>query len=162
MSLAAPKIDGLWERRPDNQFRCRWLACGDSYNGNFAGVVCGYSGHGCFELEHFVAIIADEQLVNLYIDFRDLVQETEIDFREVCREYLHICDASEESTWEWNSWSDWERHDLLLLKKDKYTHTNLIGDTRQIRSGKIPHLGEVCRYIGLTASPAINDDRTQC
>jgi hypothetical protein len=153
---AAPEIDGFWERRSDGQFRCRWLACGKFHNEKFAGTVCGYSGHGCFEIENFVAVIVDQKLVNLYIDFRDLVQKTEIDFKNTCHEYLDTCNATSDILWEWNSWNDWERDDLLLLKKNKYPQTILTGDTRRVRSGTIPYLSEICRHIGLTASPAIH------
>ena len=64
-------MTGMWEGEPeqnpeDAYYKCRYLIVWAELNSNeMAGVVCGYSGGGCFEWEAFYAQHSDKELTSL-------------------------------------------------------------------------------------------------
>ena len=147
-------INGCWEKSVDAHYRCRWLVIWIELDGGiFLGALCGYSGHGSFEVEKFVATVESDEVVKFLFDFKDGISGNEIDFSLECKKYLTLCEDALERLFEWNDSHVFELNDRLILRDDKFTECSSSGDLRFASNRDSPYLAEFCTLVGLTAWP---------
>jgi hypothetical protein len=147
-------INGCWEKSGGNDYRCRWFVSWVELDGGiFTGVLGGYSGHGSFELEKFVATVDNDEVKKFLFDFHDGISGDEIDFSAVCANYLSVCEDALDVVFVWNDSDVFELNDRLILKENKLSQCSSSGDLRFIFNRDLPYLARFCSLIGLTASP---------
>jgi hypothetical protein len=148
-------VNGCWEKTSQDDYRCRWFACWKEIDNEvFVGALCGYSGHGSFELEKFVATIANDKVTKFLFDFKDGISGLEIDFSALDEKYLTVCEDALDVLFDWNDADVFEEYDRLVLQKEKFQQCTFSGDLCFASNRESIHLSKFFSLIGLTASPS--------
>jgi hypothetical protein len=144
-------LNAGWELK-NNKAICRWfISWKDLGENQIAGAIAGYLGGGSFMVERFYATYTLEGISALWIDFTDLVSNSEIEFSTLGNDILTATADAEDEIWNWNIEDAWLDEEELIIDQDKLQELNSEGDMAYLNTGSMPYLRQICELAGLTA-----------
>ena len=147
-------LSACWEKKTKSRFVCRWFVAWDTPSPDIlVGAIAGYSGHGAFQVERFLAIKKSGRLAHFYYDFRDAVTQQEIDFDEKAGKHIPICEKALDALWEWNDNDEWGDSDNVILRSCRERELERQGELLLLKGDDEALVRQFCESIGLTAGP---------
>ncbi|MDA9872406.1 DUF4116 domain-containing protein [Candidatus Thioglobus sp.] len=164
------KMTGMWVGKPDQNpedayYNCRYLIVWAELSSNeMAGVVCGYSGGGQFEMEDFYAQHSDNELTSLFIDLWDKVTGEVYDsFTPPTTSAIgDVFAAASEEIYRWNDQDRWIEIDTIALRPERIQDLrDECGNTFLLRRNSHALVNSILEYAGITAWPTGIVDREE-
>mgnify|MGYP000052929777 FL=1 len=164
------KMTGMWVGKPDQNpedayYNCRYLIVWAELSSNeMAGVVCGYSGGGQFEMEDFYAQHSDNELTSLFIDLWDKVTGEVYDsFAPPTTSAIgDVFAAASEEIYRWNDQDRWIEIDTIALRPERIQDLrDECGNTFLLRRNSHALVNSILEYAGITAWPTGIVDREE-